>query len=103
MFGTLPTVLLQSIVLTLPVTAASDIGIGDITTFMLSLVAAALQLLKVLGETFYIALRDKNSVIGTFWQSLAGTMIMKKPLERKTSELVFLPQQQPSLSSQDVD
>lgn len=33
LFGTLPTVLLQSIVLTLPVKAASDIGIADIDTF----------------------------------------------------------------------
>lgn len=101
LFGTLPTVLLQSIVLTLPVKAASDIGIADIDTFLLALVAAALQLLKVCAESFYLALRDKKSVFRTFWQSLAGTLILKDPLDSKTSQLVSLSRQQPSLSSQD--
>lgn len=64
-------------------------------------VAAALQLLNVFSETLYLAFRDINSVIRTFWQSLAGTMIVKDPLDSKPSELISLPQQQPSLSSQD--
>ena len=104
-FGTLPTVIVQSVVLTLPVKPANDIGVSEINTFILAFVAAGLQLLKVFGETFYLALRDSKSVRRTFWQSLAGTAIIKepfdRPFERQTSELVSLPQQQPSLSSQD--
>ena len=99
LFGTLPTLMLQSYVLTLLATPDNDTGIAGTNIFVLSFVGAGLQLLKVLGETLYLALSNKRGVFKTFWHSLVGTMVplsrAKEPLNRKTSEMLFLPQQQP--------
>ena len=98
-FGTLPTVVLQSVVFT--VRSTPDNGLVLTTeVFVIAFVAAGLQLLKVTGQTVYFALRDRKGLLRVWWQLLAGTEVIKEPIARKGSDL--LPDQQPSSSQQDA-
>ena len=98
-FGTLPTVVLQSAVFT--VRSTPDNGLVLTTeVFVIAFVAAGLQLLKVTDQTAYFALRDRKGLLRVWWQLLAGTEIIKEPIARKGSDL--LPDQQPSSSQQAV-
>ena len=99
LFGTVPTVILQSAVFTVKSTPGNGLVLTT-EVFVIAFVAAGLQLLKVTGQTVYLALRDKKRLLRVWWQLLAGTEIIKKPIARKGSDL--LPDQQPSSSQQDV-
>ena len=99
LFGTVPTVILQSVVFTIKSTPVNGLVLTT-EVFVIAFVAAGLQLLKVTGQTVYVALRDRKGLLRVCWQLLAGTEIMKEPMARKGSDL--LPDQQPNSSQQDV-
>ena len=99
LFGTVPTVILQSVVFTIRSTPVNGLVLTT-EVVVIAFVAAGLQLLKVTGQTVYMALRDKKGLLRVWWQLLTGTEIMKEPIARKGSDL--LPDQQPGSSQQDV-
>ncbi len=77
LYGTLPTVILQSVSFTMPANPQNGLVL-PVKVFMISFVAAGLQLLKVNGEVIYFALKQKEHAARVFWQLLSAQSFVKK-------------------------
>jgi len=77
LYGTLPTVILQSITFTMPANPQNQLDLS-VKVFMISFVAAGLQLLKVNGEVTYFALKQKEHAAWVFWQLLSARRFVKE-------------------------
>ena len=77
LYGTLPTVILQSVTFTMPANPQNGLVL-PVKVFMISFVAAGLQLLKVNGEVIYFALKQKEHAARVFWQLLSAQRFVKK-------------------------
>ncbi len=65
LYGTLPTVILQSVTFTMPAIPQNGL-ILSVKAVMTSVVAAGLQSLKVNGEVMYFVLKQKDMLLGSF-------------------------------------
>ena len=72
LYGTLPTVILQSITFTMPTNPQNELVLS-VKGFMISFVAAGLRLLKVNVEVIYFAVKPKEQAARVFWQLLENS------------------------------
>ncbi len=77
LYGTVPTVILQSVTFAMPASPQNGIVL-PVRVFMISFVAAGLQLLKVNGEVMYLALKQKEHAVWVFWQLLSARSCVKE-------------------------
>ncbi len=77
LYGTSPTVILQSVSFATPATPQNLIEL-PVRVFVISFVAAGLQLLKVNGEVMYFALKQKEHAAWVFWQLFSAQRFVKK-------------------------
>ena len=77
LYGTLPTVMLQSVTFTLPANPQNQLDLS-VKVFIFSFVTAGLQLLKVNGEVMYFALKQKEHAAWVFWQLLSARNLVKE-------------------------
>ena len=75
--GTVPTVILQSVIFVMPTNSVDKLDLS-VKVFMISFVAAGLQLLKVNGEVMYFALKQKEHASVVFWQLLSARRFVKE-------------------------
>lgn len=75
-FGTVPTVALQSVAFTIATSELTNLQLTS-QVFITSFVAAAAQLLKVVGELFYLSTVRSQSVRCTFWQLLSAARVLQ--------------------------
>ena len=78
LYGTLPTVILQSVTFTMPANPQNGLVLSA-RVFTISFVAAGLQLLKVNGEVMYFALKQKEHAALVVWQLLSARRFVKEP------------------------
>ncbi len=104
LYGTLPTVILQSVTFTMPANPQNGLVLS-VNVFMISSVAAGLQLLKVNGEVMYFALKQKEHATRVFWQLLSARRFVKEApnvLLTAHSGVELLAGQQASSSDQNM-
>lgn len=89
LFGTVPTAVLQSVTFTSGATPSNGLVLTT-QTFVSAIVASGLQLLKVVGELIYLALKGKHGMHTMFWRLLTGKYVVRE--EPQPSDL--LPQAQ---------
>ncbi len=77
LYGTLPTVILQSVTFTLLANPQNQLDLSAKVCIFL-FVAAGLQLLKVNGEVMYFALKQKEHAAWVFWQLLSARKAVKE-------------------------
>ncbi len=77
LYGTVPTVILQSVTFTRPANPQNGLVL-PVKVFMISFVAAGLQLLKVNGEVIYFAFTQKEHAAQVFWQLLSAQRFVKE-------------------------
>ena len=77
LYGTLPTVMLQSVTFTLPANPQNQLDLS-VKVFIFSFVTAGLQLLKVNGEVMYFALKQKEHAAWVFWRLLSARKVVKE-------------------------
>ncbi len=103
LYGTLPTVILQSVIFIEPTNSEDKLDLS-VKVFMISFVAAGLQLLKVNGEVMYFALKQKEHAARVFWKLLSARRFVKEApsvLSTPHSGVELLARQH-ATSSQDV-
>ena len=103
LYGTLPTVILQSVIFIEPTNSEDKFDLS-VKVFMISFVAAGLQLLKVNGEVIYFALKQKEHAARVFWKLLsARRFVTEAPSVLSTPHSgVELLARQHATSSQDI-
>ncbi len=77
----------------------------SVKVFVISFVAAGLQLLKVNGEVMYFALKNKDHAAWAFWQLLSARKFVKQSpvmLSTAHSGVELLARQHATSSNQDV-
>lgn len=85
-FGTLPTVVLQAITFTMGTTPANNMQLTS-QDFITSVVASAAQMLKVVGQVFYVALVSSEAVLWVVWQHLSAACVPATPSNVSKSPL----------------
>ncbi len=77
LYGTLPTVILQSVTFTMPANPLNGLDLS-VNVFTISFVAAGLQLLNVNREVMYFALKQKEHAAWVFWQLFSARRFVKE-------------------------